>query len=75
LGQGIRLASVGLLTGLADAIALSRLLAGSLYGVSATDPLALGGAAAFLLIVAGLACCLPALRAARVNPLVALRCE
>ena len=73
--HGMALAGAGLLLGLLAAVGLSRLLRGQLYGVSPTDPLAYGAVALLLGIVAFLACWGPARRAARVDPMVALRCD
>jgi putative ABC transport system permease protein len=75
LWQGLRLASLGVASGLAVALALTRLMRGLLFGVSATDPLIFGLATGLLLAVALLACYLPARRATRLDPLAALRCE
>jgi putative ABC transport system permease protein len=75
LGRGARLIAAGLLIGLAGAAALSRLLAATLYGVAAGDPLTFVAIALLLAAVATLACILPARRAMRVDPLVALRSE
>jgi putative ABC transport system permease protein len=75
LGRGMRLAVAGVGMGLLCAAGLSRVLGSLLYGVSAVDPLAFSAAAALLLAVALLANLLPARRAARVDPLVALRHE
>ena len=75
LGQGMRLAAVGIVVGAVAAGALARVLSSLLYGVSAVDPLAYAGAALVLLAVALAANWLPARRAARVNPMVALRSE
>ncbi|HET7378123.1 MAG TPA: FtsX-like permease family protein, partial [Anaerolineae bacterium] len=75
LGQGMFLAVVGLAIGLALALAAARLLSGFLYGVSATDPVTFIAIAALLFIVAALACFIPARRATKVDPLVALRYE
>jgi ABC-type antimicrobial peptide transport system permease subunit len=75
LGRGGLLAAIGIGAGFASALALTRLLAGMLYGVSATDPFTFGAVAALLFLVALLACYLPARRATRVDPMVALRSE
>jgi putative ABC transport system permease protein len=73
--EGGRLAALGLALGLFAALALTRLMASMLYGVKPTDPLSLGVAAALLALVAFAACYIPARRATRVDPLVALRYE
>jgi putative ABC transport system permease protein len=75
LGQGLRLAALGLALGLAGALATNRLLASLLYDTPSTDPLAFGGAALLLTLAAVIACWLPARRASRVSPLEALRAE
>jgi putative ABC transport system permease protein len=75
LGQGTKLALVGVGAGLAGALALSRVMTGLLYGVSATDPLTFGSVAVVLFGVAVAACYIPALRALRVEPMSALRHE
>jgi putative ABC transport system permease protein len=75
LGQGLILASVGVGLGLLGAFGLTRLIQAQLFGVSPTDPLVFAGVSATLLAVALMACWVPARRAARVDPLVALRCE
>ena len=75
IGQGARLAALGLALGLAAALALGRALSTLLFQVSPFDPLTLGGVCALLLAVAFAACLLPARRATRVDPLVALRHE
>jgi len=74
LGGG-RLAAFGIVLGLAGALILNRFLRSQLYGVSAHDPLTYAGVALLLGIVALAACYLPARRATRVDPLVALRYE
>jgi putative ABC transport system permease protein len=73
--RGIRLAVVGLAIGLALAFVLARLLASLIFGVSATDPVIFGGIGILLGLVAFAACCIPAYRAMRVDPMDALRCE
>ena len=75
VGQGARLAAVGIIAGVAGAFALSRVMAGLLYGVSATDPLTYAALAVVLAAVAVGACAVPARRAVRVDPAVALRAE
>jgi predicted permease len=75
VGQGLRLVFAGLLMGLLTALAATRLMKSVLYGVSATDPLTFGWVAAGLLGSALLACWIPARRATKVDPMVALRYE
>ncbi len=73
--QGGVFAVVGLAVGVGGSLAASRLLAGSLYGVSGADPLTLVGVSVGILATTLLASCLPARRAARIDPISALRCE
>ena len=75
LRRGLALAGAGALLGVAGAAALTRLLASQLYGVRPLDPLTFGAVTAVLLLVAAVACWLPARRAAKVDPVVALRSE
>jgi ABC-type antimicrobial peptide transport system permease subunit len=75
LNQGMKLTAIGVVFGLLGAVAISRLLAVVLIDLSPFDPLAFGGVAVFLSIVALLACYLPARRATKMDPMIALRCE
>jgi len=75
IGQGMRPILAGIVAGLAGAFWLSRFVAGLLFGVEAVDPLTFAGVAAIVMLTALAACCVPALRALRINPVTALRQE
>jgi ABC-type antimicrobial peptide transport system permease subunit len=75
LGETMRLAGIGAAIGFVGALLATRLAASLLYGVTATDPLTFGAMIAVLASVAGLAGYLPALRAARIEPVTLLRSE
>jgi predicted permease len=73
LHDGLRLVSLGLAIGLSIALVFSQSISGFLFGISARDPLAFAGVAGFVGCVASVACIIPALRAARVDPMITLR--
>ena len=74
-GQGVRLAAIGVVVGMVGAAALTQGLRSLLFNVSATDPLSYAGVALFLVLVAMAAAWVPARRATRVDPIIALRTE
>jgi putative ABC transport system permease protein len=73
LMQGLKLAGMGLVLGLAGALAATRLIGTMLYGVHPTDPATFAGMAALVIVVTAMACAVPAWRASRVDPMSALR--
>jgi putative ABC transport system permease protein len=75
LSQGLRVTAIGLLAGIGGALGASRLMSNLLFGVGTADPLSFLVGCALLLVIAALACFIPAYRATRVDPLVALRYE
>ncbi|MCG3146135.1 MAG: hypothetical protein HONDAALG_03996 [Gammaproteobacteria bacterium] len=75
VGEGIRMTLLGIAIGLAGSFVIARVLAGMLYGVGATDPATFVGVTFLLFGIAVLACWIPARRATKVDPLVALRAE
>jgi len=75
VGRGLVISAIGAIIGLAAAFQLTRALAGMLYGVTATDPLVFAGVPLLLIVVSVLASYVPARKAAKIDPLVALRYE
>jgi len=75
IGQGMRLALTGFMVGLVSSFVVSRILTSLLFGISGADSLVYVGVSLLMLLVALAACYLPARRAARVDPMIALRCE
>ncbi len=75
LGYGMGMTAAGIAAGILGTLAISRVFTSQLYGVSATDPLTFAATALILLVVALVACYVPARRATRIDPIVALRYE
>jgi putative ABC transport system permease protein len=75
LRKGIALAAAGIGIGCAAALGLTRLITAQLFGITPMDPLTFGGVALFVMLVAAVACYVPARRATRVDPMEALRCD
>jgi putative ABC transport system permease protein len=75
IGEGLRLTLIGIAIGIVGSLALARFLSSMLYGVTPTHPFTVAAVSCLLLLVALLACYLPARRAVRLDPLMALRCE
>jgi putative ABC transport system permease protein len=75
LRRGLRLLALGVLFGLGGALALGKIMGTLLYKTEALDPAVFGSVTALLAIIALVACWLPARRATKVNPMIALRAE
>jgi ABC-type antimicrobial peptide transport system permease subunit len=75
LGEGMKLAMIGAVTGVVSALALTRLISNLLFGVTAHDPVTFTAVLLALTAVAALACWIPAWRAMKVDPMIALRHE
>jgi putative ABC transport system permease protein len=75
IGQGMTLVFIGVALGLGGAFAATRLIRGLLFDIGPTDPLTFASVAALITLIALLACSIPARRATKVDPMVALRCE
>ena len=75
LGQGMRTAVIGVAIGVGGSLVLTRTMQSLLFGVTATDPVTFAGVALLLAAVALLACYIPARRATKVDPMIALRYE
>jgi putative ABC transport system permease protein len=75
LGQGLRTILIGVVIGIAGSLALTRTVASMLFGVTATDPITFGAVTLLLVAAALLACYIPARRATKVDPMIALRYE
>ena len=75
LSEGGKLGAVGIAIGLAGSVGLTRLMASLVFGISPTDLITFASAATLLFVLTLLACCIPARRAVRLDPMAALRCE
>jgi ABC-type antimicrobial peptide transport system permease subunit len=75
LKDGFKLAIIGIAVGIAGALALTHYLRSLLFGISATDPIIFAGISLMLIAITLLACFIPARRAMRVDPMIALRYE
>ncbi|MGH9939044.1 MAG: FtsX-like permease family protein, partial [Blastocatellia bacterium] len=75
LGQGTKMVAIGVGIGLAGAFALTRVMSTLLFEVSVTDPATFASVVALLVVAALLACYIPARRATKVDPMIALRCD
>ena len=75
LGEGLGLVAIGVTVGLVAALSVTRLLARFLYGISPTDPVTFAWTPVVMLLVAMIACLVPAMRATRVDPIKALKQE
>jgi putative ABC transport system permease protein len=75
IAQGMKLVLIGVLIGVPISMAASQVVKSMLFGLSARDPVTYGGVALLLAIAGLMACWIPARRAAKVNPMMALRCE
>jgi putative ABC transport system permease protein len=73
--KGFRLVGIGLVLGIAGGVAVSRVLSALLFGLSPLDPISYASVSLFLAVVAALAMYVPARRATKIDPIVALRCE
>jgi putative ABC transport system permease protein len=73
--QGLRVTDVGVVAGIAGGVAVTRFLSSLLFGLKASDPVTIAGVSLILIAVALVACYLPARRATKVDPMVALRYE